>query len=104
MTASRRRDRYAARCVNLVLIATRIAVLGARSAPNTGTQPTVLRGYQGQSRWLGEMCVAAALVGAISIQGRASGTNDGQWRMYSADNAATKYSPLDRSTERTSER
>ena len=66
MTASRRRDRYAARCVNLVLIATRIAVLGARSAPNTGTQPTVLRGYQGQSRWLGGMCAAAALVGAIS--------------------------------------
>ena len=96
MTASRRRDRYAARCVNLVLVATRIAVLGARSAPrDTGTQPTVLRGYQGQSRWLGGMCAAAALVGAIAVQGRASGANDGQWRMYSADNAATKYSPLD---------
>ena len=26
---------------------------------------------------------------------RVLGTNDGQWRMYSADNAATKYSPLD---------
>ena len=78
MIASRRRDRYAARCVNLVLVATRIAVLGARSAPkDTGTQPTILRGYQGQSRWLGGMCAAAALVGAIAVQGRASGTDDG---------------------------
>ena len=47
------------------------------------------------SRRLCGMCAAAALVGAIAVQGRASGTNDGQWRMYSADNAATKYSPLD---------
>src|SRR5689334_12356574 len=46
------------------------------------------------SRRLGGMC-AAALVAAIAVQGRAAGTNDGQWRMYSADNASTKYSPLD---------
>ena len=45
------------------------------------------------SRRLGGMC-AAALVAAIAIHGRAAG-NDGQWRMYSADNAATKYAPLD---------
>ena len=47
------------------------------------------------SRRLGGMCAAAALVGAIAVQALSSGTNDGQWRMYSADNAATKYSPLD---------
>ena len=47
------------------------------------------------SRRLGGICAAAALIGAIAVQGRAAGTNDGQWRMYSADNAATKYSPLD---------
>ena len=47
------------------------------------------------SRRLGGMCAAAALAGAIAVQGRAVGTDDGQWRMYSADNAATKYSPLD---------
>ena len=27
--------------------------------------------------------------------GGATGTNDGQWRVYSGDNAATKYSPVD---------
>jgi len=41
-------DRYAARCVNLVLLVTRIAVPGARSAPrDTGSQP---RGSAGMSR------------------------------------------------------
>ena len=37
-----RLDRYAAPCVNVVLIANRTAVPGARSAPrNTGNQPRV---------------------------------------------------------------
>jgi Carboxypeptidase regulatory-like domain/TonB dependent receptor len=46
-------DRYAARCVNLVLVVTRIAVLGARSAPgDTGNQARALPGYRGQSPWL----------------------------------------------------
>ena len=43
-------DRYAARCVNFVLIVTRIAVLGAWSAPgDTGNQPR-------QSPWLVHTC------------------------------------------------
>ena len=45
-------------------------------------------------RRLGGMS-AIALVGAIAVQAVSSGTSDGQWRTYSADNAATKYSPLD---------
>src|ERR1700752_4285924 len=45
-------------------------------------------------RRLGGMS-AVALVGAIAVQAVSSGTSDGQWRTYSADNAATKYSPLD---------
>src|SRR5688572_14535312 len=47
------------------------------------------------SRRLGGACAAAAFVAAIAGTGRASGTNDGQWRVYSGDDAATKYSPLD---------
>ena len=48
-------DRYAARCENFVLVVTRIAVLGARSAPReTGNQPRALSGYQGRSPWLVE--------------------------------------------------
>jgi hypothetical protein len=60
-------DRYAARYVISVLVVTRIAVLGARSAPSrgpqradcarwggrdTGNQTRALPGYQGQSSWL----------------------------------------------------
>ena len=48
-----------------------------------------------ESHRLTRTAVAAALVGALALQGVASGASDGQWRMYSADNAATKYSPLD---------
>ena len=41
-------DRYAARCVNFVFVVTRIAVLGARSAPrDTGNQPRVSRDIKG---------------------------------------------------------
>ena len=47
-------------------------------------------------RRLGGMS-AIALVGAIAVQAVSSGTSDGQWRTYSADNAATKYSPGGRS-------
>jgi hypothetical protein len=43
-----------------------------------------------KSRWVGAMCAVAALVGATAVHGAASGTNDGQWRMYSGDNAAIK--------------
>src|SRR5262245_26023367 len=59
------------------------------------TASRALLGDQGQSPWLSWMCAAAAVVGAIAVHAVSSGTNDGQWRMYSADNAATKYSPLD---------
>jgi hypothetical protein len=46
-------DRYAACCVNFVLLVARTAVLGARSAPgDTGNQARALPGYQGQSPWL----------------------------------------------------
>jgi hypothetical protein len=68
-------DRYAARCAHFVLVLSRIAVLGARSAPkpgpprrtpapwggkDTGNQP---RGAAGISRapWLVLMCAAAAV-------------------------------------------
>jgi FemAB-related protein (PEP-CTERM system-associated) len=45
-------DRYAARCVNSVLDATRVAVLGARSAPrDAGNQPGAASGFQ-WSTWL----------------------------------------------------
>jgi quinoprotein glucose dehydrogenase len=47
------------------------------------------------SRRPGGVCAAAALVAALVVQGAATGTADGQWRVYSGDNAATKYSPLD---------
>src|SRR5262245_52584984 len=47
------------------------------------------------SRRLSGVCAAAALVAAIVGNGAATGTSDGQWRVYSGDNAATKYSPLD---------
>ena len=47
------------------------------------------------SRRLRGACAAAALVAAIVGKGAATGTTDGQWRVYSGDNAATKYSPLD---------
>jgi quinoprotein glucose dehydrogenase len=39
--------------------------------------------------------MAAVFAGAVALLGAAAGTHDGQWRMYSGDNAATKYSPLD---------
>jgi cyclase len=47
-------DRYAARCVNLVLLVTRIAVPGARRAPrNTGNQPRGVTGIsRGGASWL----------------------------------------------------
>jgi quinoprotein glucose dehydrogenase len=47
------------------------------------------------SRRVDALCAAAALAGAIAVQGAGSGTAEGQWRIYSADNASTKYSPLD---------
>jgi hypothetical protein len=54
-------DRYAARCLNLVLVVPRIAVLGTRSAPkDAGDQPRVLPGYQGQRLWLVGISLAAA--------------------------------------------
>jgi tetratricopeptide (TPR) repeat protein len=55
-------DRYAARCVNVVPVVTRIAVLGARSAPReTGNQPRALARYQRQSPWL----VVIAALGTV---------------------------------------
>ena len=65
MTALRRLDRYAARCVNFVLVATRMAVLGARSAPReTGNQPRALAGYQGPEPLAGSDQVALVGVGS----------------------------------------
>ena len=96
MTASRRRDRYAARCVNLVLVVTRIAVLGARSAPrDTGNQPRALPGYQGQSPWLGGMCAAAALVGAIAVQALSSVQTMGSGERTRRITPPPDHSPLD---------
>ena len=46
------------------------------------------------SHRLGGACAAVVIVAAIAGSGGAS-TKDGQWRVYSGDNAATKYSPLD---------
>jgi hypothetical protein len=58
------RDRYAARCVNFVAV-TRIAVLGARSAPReTGNQPRALAGYQGPEPLAGSDQVALVGVGS----------------------------------------
>jgi hypothetical protein len=55
-------DRYAAGCANFVLVVTRIAVRGARSAPrDTGNQPRVLPGYQGRSPWLVQATAVLAL-------------------------------------------
>ena len=67
------RDRYAARCVNFVAV-TRIAVLGARSAPReTGNQPRrALVGYQGPEPLAGSDQVA--LVGVSSGGGAARHT------------------------------
>ena len=46
-------DRYAARCANFVLVVTRIAVLGARSAPReTGNQPRGAGISRGRAHWL----------------------------------------------------
>ena len=57
-----RLDRYAARCVNFVLVVTRIAVLGVRSAQkDTGNQPRALLGYQGRS-------LAEPLVGSTRLK------------------------------------
>src|SRR5262245_15874278 len=55
-------DRYAARCSNFVLVVTRIAVLGARSAPrDTGNQPRAHSGYQWQSPWLVLVLLCASM-------------------------------------------
>src|SRR2546428_1739707 len=47
-------DRYAARCANFALVVTRIAVLGAQSAPkDTGNQPRGSAGIsRGRAPWL----------------------------------------------------
>ena len=59
-----RLDRHAARCLNRVLVTTRMAVLGARSAPrNTGNQSRALPGYRGWSPWL-VFCLAVAGAGS----------------------------------------
>jgi len=52
-------DRYAACCVNFVLVATRIAVLAARSAAeDTGNQPRALRDINGTALgWLVDQLV-----------------------------------------------
>ena len=47
------------------------------------------------SRRLGGMCAAAALVGAIAVQGAVFWYKRWAVANVSADNAATKYSPLD---------
>ena len=54
-------DRYAARYANFVLVVTRIAVLGARSAPrDTGNQPRALRDIKGRALgWLPQQLAAA---------------------------------------------
>jgi hypothetical protein len=55
-------DRYAARCVSFVLIETRKAVLGARSAPrDAGDHPRALRGYLGRSLWMVSVAVVTVL-------------------------------------------
>src|SRR5687767_955435 len=53
------------------------------------------RSVMTESPRLTKLSLAAVLVGALALHVGASGTTNGQWRMYSADNAATKYSPLD---------
>src|ERR671912_2841677 len=57
-------DRYAARCVNFVLVVPRIAVRGARSAPReTSNQPRALVEYRSERPWLiGAVLVVAGVV------------------------------------------
>lgn len=56
-------DRYAARCVGVVLVAARMAVLGTRSAPGgTGSQPRVPRG----GRWRNTCLLCAGLAMAAA--------------------------------------
>src|SRR5919109_444146 len=65
-------DRYATQCVNFVLVVTRIAVLGARSAPgDTGNQPRALPKCQGQSPWLVAFAVAVAVALVAPAAGQA---------------------------------
>ena len=61
-------DRYAARCVNFVLVASRIAVLAARSAAkDTGNRP------RGRGPWLVLLAgLAAAVVTAMSASAQQS--------------------------------
>ena len=52
-------DRYAARCVNSILVATRIAVRVARSAlGGTAHEPRALPAYLARSPWLVAVCLA----------------------------------------------
>jgi heat shock protein HslJ len=57
-------DRYAARCVNVASIVTRMAVQRARSAlGDTGYQPRAAPGYSQRSPWLIVSAVASLAVG-----------------------------------------
>ena len=70
---TQRLGRYAARCANSVLVVTRRAVPGARSAPrDTGNQPTALSGYQGTEPLTGYDCGTLFCVeGAIVVAAHA---------------------------------
>jgi outer membrane receptor protein involved in Fe transport len=64
-----RLDRFAARHVNAVLVATRIAVQGARSAPrDTDNQPGLCRGRRGRRPWLVAGVCLVALAGAQGVR------------------------------------
>jgi hypothetical protein len=59
-------DRYAVRYANFVPVVTRMAVLGAQSAPKgTGESARAPRGYQGRSPWLVLITVALTLLAAV---------------------------------------
>jgi quinoprotein glucose dehydrogenase len=48
------------------------------------------------SRWLGKLCVVAAIVGAASVTMRGQwAPKVGEWATYGGDLASTRYSPLD---------
>jgi hypothetical protein len=59
-------DRYAVRYANFVAVVTRMAVLGAQSAPKgTGEPAGAPRRYQGRSPWLVLITVALSLLAAV---------------------------------------
>src|SRR5215211_304203 len=47
------------------------------------------------SQWAGLIGAALLAVQTLSIHAKSSDTANGEWRHYSGDNGATKYSPVD---------